>query len=130
MYCKTFSQECGQKGGIRNEKTLSLKIPRKSWQSLRFFYSRQFWGTFCPWLMEQEESFSRQFLSLEQNVFFSVSSFYSGICFRSNKIIAPRFRNENIKKASIYSDIDKMLILKFESSIPHLCNIRILWHYR
>ena len=60
--------------------------------------------------MEQEESFSRQFLSLEQNVFFSVSSFYSGICFRSNKIIAPRFRNENIKKASIYSDIDKMLI--------------------
>ena len=80
--------------------------------------------------MEQEESFSRQFLSLEQNVFFSVSSFYSGICFRSNKIIAPRFRNENIKKASIYSDIDKMLIQKFESSIPYLCNITILWHYR
>ena len=92
--------------------------PRYNWQSLKTFYLRQFKGTLCPRLMEQEESFSRQFFSLEQNVFFSVFSFYSGICFRSNKVIAPRFRNENIKKASIYSDIDKMLILN--SNFPFL----------
>ena len=80
------------------------KRPRKSWQFFSIFYFKAILRDLLSLINGTRRIVLLSvFITRAENVFFSVSSFYTaGICFRSNKVIASRFRYENIKKASIY----------------------------